>query len=420
MRLALAAALGLGLLAASPARAQGTFEVVGKVLDAQGKGVPGATITIVNKDNASVRREGSTDKRGNFFVDGVLYSQQSRFFLVSLAAPGLVPMKAKVVGRMGDGTIYDEYERVLGPKAPPLEVRVMGIGEMRIEFSMAAKSEEVETVETEPPLGSPAVASAAPSTDPFVLGSQKAASGDLEGALPLLMQGVEAAPGDAERRELVARVLLRLERPGEALQQALKAVEAAPDRPGAHLAAADSYATLGNMEKARLQLVEARRLSPDDVKTLQRLARVSMDTKKDAEAIDAYENIARVQPGNVEAWMSLGHLYHETGQPAKSEAAYTKVAELDPKNAYKTFFNIGALIENREDITEADNRKAVEAFRKAIEIKPDYGIAHKHLAYALLRQGDMPGAKKAFQRYLELEPRAPDAAEIRDVIKSLP
>ena len=34
MRLALAVALGLGLLAATPARAQDTFEVVGKVLDA--------------------------------------------------------------------------------------------------------------------------------------------------------------------------------------------------------------------------------------------------------------------------------------------------------------------------------------------------------------------------------------------------
>lgn len=234
------------------------------------------------------------------------------------------------------------------------------------------------------------------------------------------MQAVEAAPTDPERREFVARVLLKLERPGEALQQALKAVEAAPDRANARLVAADAYATLGNMEKARLQLVEARRLAPDDVKMLLRLARVSLDAKKDADAIDAYEAIARLQPANVEAWMSLGDLYHETGQPQKSSEAYLKVAELDPKNAYKTFFNIGALIENHEDITEADNRKAIEAFRKAIEIKPDYAVAHKHLAYALLRQGDMNGAKRSFERYLELAPRAPDAAEIRGVIKSLP
>jgi tetratricopeptide (TPR) repeat protein len=418
MRLVLGIALVSGLLvAAAPAHAQGTFEVVGKVIDAEGKGVPGAKLTIVNKVNASVKREGTSDKRGNFYVDGVLYSQQDRFFLISVDAPGLVAMKAKVVGRMGDRTIYDEFERALGPRNPQLEFRVMGIGEVRIEYSMAARPESVEESDVAPVAVD---AAGAPSDDPFIQGGRKASAGDFEGAVPLLQQAVEAAPADPERRELLSRVLLRLERPGEALQQALKAVEAAPDRASARVTAADSYATLGNMEKARLQLVEARRLSPDDVKTLQRLARVSLETNKNADAVDAYEAVTRLQPGNVEAWMSLGDLYNQAGQPEKSEAAFKKVSELDPKNAYKTFFNIGALIENREDISEADNRRAIEAFRKAIEIKADYGLAHKHLAYALLRQGDMPAAKKSFERYLDLEPKAPDAAEIRGVIKSLP
>ena len=118
--------------------------------------------------------------------------------------------------------------------------------------------------------------------------------------------------------------------------------------------------------------------------------------------------------------MSLGDLYNQVKNSSKSEEAYRKVTELDPQNAYKTFFNLGALIENRPDLSESDNRKAMEAFRKAIEVKPDYALAHRHLAYALLRAGDMAGAKKSFRKYLELAPKAPDAAEIRQTVESLP
>ena len=114
--------------------------------------------------------------------------------------------------------------------------------------------------------------------------------------------------------------------------------------------------------------------------------------------------------------MSLGDLYNEAGQPEKSAEAYAKVGELDPKNAYKTFFNLGALIENREDISEADNRKAIEAFRKAIEIKPDYAIAHKHLAFLPAAPGGHERGEAVLPALpLELDPRAADAGEIRGV-----
>ena len=164
----------------------------------------------------------------------------------------------------------------------------------------------------------------------------------------------------------------------------------------------------------------ARKVGPSDPKRARRHAVSAAETGKTAEAIEAWTAVVAAKPDDSEAWMALGDLHARAGDAAKSEAAYKKVTELDPEHAYRTYFNLGALIENRENLTEADNRRAAEAFRKAIEIKPDYALAYRHLGYTLLRMGDLAEAKKAFVRYLELEPKAADAGEIRATVKSLP
>ena len=96
------------------------------------------------------------------------------------------------------------------------------------------------------------------------------------------------------------------------------------------------------------------------------------------------------------------------------------VSELDPANAHKTFYNIGVLIEKNPDLSEADTRRAIEAYRKAVEAKPDYAPAHRSLGYALMRLGELPEAKKELARYVELDPSSKDAAEIKAVLASLP
>ena len=78
------------------------------------------------------------------------------------------------------------------------------------------------------------------------------------------------------------------------------------------------------------------------------------------------------------------------------------------------------LIENKPKPTPAEERRALDAFRKAVEIKPDYARAHRLLAYALLRTGDLKGARQELERYLEIEPDAGDSGEVEALVSSLP
>jgi Flp pilus assembly protein TadD len=83
------------------------------------------------------------------------------------------------------------------------------------------------------------------------------------------------------------------------------------------------------------------------------------------------------------------------------------------------FFNIGALIMNKDDRGEADTQRAIGAFRKAIELKPDYREAHKQLAYALLGAGDRAGAVAELEECVRLDPNAPDSSQMKALLKSL-
>ncbi len=48
--------------------------------------------------------------------------------------------------------------------------------------------------------------------------------------------------------------------------------------------------------------------------------------------------------------------------------------------------------------------EAVAAYRKALELKPDYAEAHNNLGLALMNQGKLDEAVTAYRKALELEP----------------
>jgi tetratricopeptide (TPR) repeat protein len=179
------------------------------------------------------------------------------------------------------------------------------------------------------------------------------------------------------------------------------------------------YIARGLNEKAAESIAKASELEPDNLKVLERRAALVAGQGKIDEAIALNERVLEKKPDNTEVLVALADLYNRKKQPKKAEEMLNRVVALDPKNAYRTFYNLGVVILNREDSSDADNRKAAEAFRKSIELKDGYALAHRDLGFALLRMGDLQGARKELQRYVDLDPRARDVAEIKDTIKSL-
>jgi cytochrome c-type biogenesis protein CcmH/NrfG len=129
--------------------------------------------------------------------------------------------------------------------------------------------------------------------------------------------------------------------------------------------------------------------------------------------------VTEVNPDDAETWLSLAALHAEAGNLVESEAAYQKVVEIDPEGAHQTYYNLGATIIKRNNRSDADTRRATEAFRKALELKPDYALAARELAYALIGLRDREGAREVLETFVKKNPASPAVPQFKKVIDSL-
>ncbi len=130
--------------------------------------------------------------------------------------------------------------------------------------------------------------------------------------------------------------------------------------------------------------------------------------------IQVLRDVVKENPNNLQAWITLGNHLMDTQRFTEATEAYGKALELDPTNVNvrvdrgTCFRNIG-----RPDM-------AVQEYRKALETDPNHAFAHRNLGVVLSYDlKDYKGGIEEFERYLEVGPAAPDAADIRRRIEEL-
>lgn len=398
-----------------------TASLVGKVLDPEGKPVVGAEVSAANVASPDRVYKGSTDKKGSFFMTGLLCAVNAPMWSVSVRGDGWVPVGVKIVARDAQGTLYFSDDAKLSAAKPATEIKIKALAEVRLDYTMRPGdvAAEVAPVAVVPVPAAGGAPGGAQEPDAYSQALERVRAGDVEGSVDLLKKAIADLPEDWERRDVFAKILLKLDRQGEATIQANRAVQLAPDKSGPLVTLTDIYLARGLPDKAADSIAKAQQLDPDNGKVLERAAAVAASAGKLDEAIALNERVVASRPDNSEVLIALADLYNRNKQPKKAEEALNKVVALDPANAHRTFYNLGVVIENRDDAGESEHRKAIEAFRKAIALKPDYAIVHRDLGFTLLRTGDLMGAGKALQKYVDLDPRAKDAADIKATIKSL-
>lgn len=119
-------------------------------------------------------------------------------------------------------------------------------------------------------------------------------------------------------------------------------------------------------------------------------------------------------PRNIDAWIKLGNIMMDTSRFNEAIEAYQKALDIDPKNV-DVRVDMGTCYKNagRPDT-------AVKEYRKALEINPKHLNGRKNLAVVLAYDlHDNKQAAKEFEKYLELAPNAPDAAQIKQELQKL-
>jgi Flp pilus assembly protein TadD len=72
-----------------------------------------------------------------------------------------------------------------------------------------------------------------------------------------------------------------------------------------------------------------------------------------------------------------------------------------------------------QDLEKARYSAAIEEFQQAIANDPELASAWRGLGVAHLMRHDEEAARKAYEKYLQLAPSAPDARDIRRAIAEL-
>lgn len=135
---------------------------------------------------------------------------------------------------------------------------------------------------------------------------------------------------------------------------------------------------------------------------------------KSPEEIRRLEELAKQSPKSAEAWIMLGNALMDSNRFGEGADAYGKALELDPKNV-NVRVDRGTCLRNM-----GKPKEAIEEYRRALKIDPNHVNANRNTGVVLTYDlGDKKGAIKAFEKYLEVAPTAPDAAQIRQLIQEL-
>ena len=407
-----------------PLLAQGVSEAVGRVVDREGNPIPGAVVTFYAKSNMEVPYTGKTNKKGHYSIPGMFTGKEGEFWIMMIEAEGQIPVEVHIVSRTVNRVLIDEMTSKLGPGKQPPEIIIRPMGKATVDWTVAPEEEyEAELLATREAgalatAGEGGAGQAGPAKDAWAEALTLAAAGSFEQALEFFGQAVEDEPDAAERHETYAKVLFRLEQIDEAEVAARRAIELEPTRIDSQMILFSVYESRGELEQARAVLDAASVASPRNARILERLAYVAGELGDADAAIAAYTEVTTINPNQAAAWAALGSLYADSGQLEQSEQAYQRVVEIDPGRAHQTYFNIGALILKRPHQSAADKERAIAAFRKALDIKPDYGRAALELSFALLGSGDKDGARSVLEACLRANPDAPEAPQMQGLLKN--
>ncbi|HSE48525.1 MAG TPA: tetratricopeptide repeat protein, partial [Terriglobales bacterium] len=227
----------------------------------------------------------------------------------------------------------------------------------------------------------------------------------------------------------------------KAIQEYRLAIENDPTSEYLNAGLAELYAKTGRIREAVLEAQEILKRDPDNIEAHKLLGRIYLRSLGDLQAgtqsqqvlklaIEQFEQIARIDPKNPETFLLLGRLYRLNNEMLKAEGALKKAIQLDPQSeeavttlAYlyseegdsaRAVATLNSVPEKTGKIWAAlgytyeqqkDFKKAVDAYKQAVEYDRDNLDAQRGLAQNLLNDGQTQAALEQYKQIADADPQ---------------
>jgi tetratricopeptide (TPR) repeat protein len=216
----------------------------------------------------------------------------------------------------------------------------------------------------------------------------------------------------------------------------LKAVELNPRVLGARLLLAELYLVERKKELARQQIERAQKLAPQDVRTLILQGNLKF-LEHDADGAETvFKRVVELKPDYAPGYYRLGLLYYLTGRQEDGLKFLQKTLDLDPQQMNALILTVGIYVRNKEfekalqfcqkqkqevigshrllatieyvegNIYQAemDTEKALQSYKRAIEIEPNVFEPYVALARIYAQQGKLDETISQFEAALSKNP----------------
>ena len=240
-----------------------------------------------------------------------------------------------------------------------------------------------------------------------------------------------------EAHNNLGNVLLSQGRVEEAIEHFTEVLRREPDNLMAHNNMGNALADQGRVNEATGHYYEALRTDPGNLRTLVNLGLVLADQGRCVDAIERFSEALRIDPDFAEAHNGLGVVLIHTGKVDEAISHFREALCINPdfreaRDNLKKALDIHARIindsiKNLQGAIEINPRdpvlhyemgsiykkggmfdKAVEQYRKALDVQPGFIPALQGLALVYSAEGDYGKSLSCLHRILELRPDSPE------------
>jgi tetratricopeptide (TPR) repeat protein len=162
----------------------------------------------------------------------------------------------------------------------------------------------------------------------------------------------------------------------------------------------------GDLERARALAEQSLKAQPDNRAALLALARLAAVDRDLPRAKALLDRAVRQSGQDADSMLLEAVLANDRGEVHKARLFYEEIIKQANPPRAEAYFGMGRLLADKKEWAAA--RQHLE---KAVELAPDMGVYHYHLARVMLAQEDAVKGLPALQRALELSPLHPPIYE---------
>lgn len=177
--------------------------------------------------------------------------------------------------------------------------------------------------------------------------------------------------------------------------------------------AEDFAAAIEHLQQALAMIEDSEENAPARGSIHALMGRAYLEQRNLEQTVANYREWVRYQPEEADAHIELASALNEMGNQDEAMVHFEHALERNPQDP-TSLYNIGVVMVNSGAVEEG-----AALIARAIVVQPEFPMALKNLGYAYARIEQYQQAVEAFEKYLEQDPDADDAAQIRDFVTIL-